>query len=690
MSVDSQRDRLEAYVRDGYRLVGSVSVAIPLSRTKVRVLVEERAPIPDTIRFLLDFVDRGVNEVPGLSGFMGLNKSLVEAAVSTAYAMGYVIPEPGESLALTNQGARALHETQQLNVEQTEVEVAVDRLTGKAVPWDSIPYAAKQEPRWIRADPGLFEIPHPSRPPTLEDLDHSSGATSAIDAILKGRTPSPRRIETLAIEPPVRRFFRVDAYALQVVPLGGGDSQWDFLVGGVLSEPHAQGFLRLQKHRKRTILPKIEPHPLERFAYGLADDEIQETDRQDWKYVKAEAELEQRTQELADRITTAPRDTDLSQVKERLSRATQDLEIAREHPSNGTIQVLHVHDHRPFLLSGINEARYRVLIISPWIRGAAFDSEVEEAISQALERGVYVAIRYGYGQEGVAKRILKRLERLAERFPNFDYEDLGNLHTKLFAVDDRFVTAGSFNWLSFRGDPERTYREEKTYIVKLGWATDKEFADYLQHDVFLRTRPPGSPVEPAELDPPTNAVLFVEGWTDQQYMQIAAAAAGQENLLDGIEIRFPTSGNISGAKGAAREAIVFEAVHPGHPMIALFDSDDIGRACAKDVKRISKSGRRIVFTYGDIFEPHRDGAEAEHLFPNQLMHRFVLESGGEKVYDVARKDRDGTLIYELSADAKQPFVEWLKVNVSKSDVELWLKLVGEIRRRMKLDRVLEQ
>jgi hypothetical protein len=32
--------------------------------------------------------------------------------------------------------------------------------------------------------------------------------------------------------------------------------------------------------------------------------------------------------------------------------------------------------------------------------------------------------------------------------------------------DDRFCVASSFNWLSFRGDPKRSFREELGFLVR--------------------------------------------------------------------------------------------------------------------------------------------------------------------------------------------------------------------------------
>ena len=37
---------------------------------------------------------------------------------------------------------------------------------------------------------------------------------------------------------------------------------------------------------------------------------------------------------------------------------------------------------------------------------------------------------------------------------------LGDTHAKILIKDDDWLVITSFNWLSFRGDPKRTFREE--------------------------------------------------------------------------------------------------------------------------------------------------------------------------------------------------------------------------------------
>lgn len=52
-----------------------------------------------------------------------------------------------------------------------------------------------------------------------------------------------------------------------------------------------------------------------------------------------------------------------------------------------------------------------------------------------------------------------------------------NTHAKILIYDGVWVNT-SFNWLSFRGDSDRTYRMEEGTLVAIPARVDKEYARY--------------------------------------------------------------------------------------------------------------------------------------------------------------------------------------------------------------------
>ena len=67
------------------------------------------------------------------------------------------------------------------------------------------------------------------------------------------------------------------------------------------------------------------------------------------------------------------------------------------------------------------------------------------------------------------------LEKLADRHPSFVMRRLGDTHAKVLIKDDEFFVISSFNWLSFKGDPNRTFREEWGALVAIPERVDDLF-----------------------------------------------------------------------------------------------------------------------------------------------------------------------------------------------------------------------
>jgi hypothetical protein len=90
-----------------------------------------------------------------------------------------------------------------------------------------------------------------------------------------------------------------------------------------------------------------------------------------------------------------------------------------------------------------------------------------------------VRIHIGYGidsyADGSHADAINRLHLVANEFQNVTVACLGNTHAKTLIWDDNFVST-SFNWLSFRGDKDRTYRQETGLLIRgKNGATDQQW-----------------------------------------------------------------------------------------------------------------------------------------------------------------------------------------------------------------------
>jgi hypothetical protein len=140
---------------------------------------------------------------------------------------------------------------------------------------------------------------------------------------------------------------------------------------------------------------------------------------------------------------------------------------------------LTVFEHRPFLFKALEEVRERLLIRSPWINSGA-DIDFASSLERALRRGIKATIIYGYEDDASTNpQALRRLQNLAFRFPKFEILHHENTHTKMLIWDDNLINT-SFNWLSFRGDKSRAYRDERGTLLLNSPEVDTWYAQELQ------------------------------------------------------------------------------------------------------------------------------------------------------------------------------------------------------------------
>lgn len=129
----------------------------------------------------------------------------------------------------------------------------------------------------------------------------------------------------------------------------------------------------------------------------------------------------------------------------------------------------------------LQSAAERLLIISPWVRRAVVTTDFLSKIEQRLRAGATVTIAHGYGEDdsGSDADALRRLTNLADRYDKFTFVRVKNTHAKILIFDQNWVST-SFNWLSFKGDPERTYRMEEGTLVAIPSRVDSEYSRYLE------------------------------------------------------------------------------------------------------------------------------------------------------------------------------------------------------------------
>jgi phosphatidylserine/phosphatidylglycerophosphate/cardiolipin synthase-like enzyme len=155
------------------------------------------------------------------------------------------------------------------------------------------------------------------------------------------------------------------------------------------------------------------------------------------------------------------------------------------------IKWLEMHEHRPLLERSLQLTQNRLMIISPWIRASAVNTWFLEQFETLLKKGIKVYIGYGLGEKDEKQykddlQAEQELRKLSKKYPqNFTFQWLGDTHAKILISDTKFAVTTSFNWLSFRGEKNREFRDERGTLV-----ADSQKVDELFHSLLSRFKNP--------------------------------------------------------------------------------------------------------------------------------------------------------------------------------------------------------
>jgi hypothetical protein len=165
-------------------------------------------------------------------------------------------------------------------------------------------------------------------------------------------------------------------------------------------------------------------------------------------------------------------------IDQPLDALRHDLQAVEAEQAAMPLRPISTFEHRVLLEEALDGARHRLLLIAPWVRSSVVDQRFLDSLKHLCTSGVAVHIGYGIRKndaDGHDRKAVAALEQLARRFSNLVLRDLGDTHAKILIWDDRMVVT-SFNWLSFRGDRRRAYRQEAGVLIGEQSYVDQEYA----------------------------------------------------------------------------------------------------------------------------------------------------------------------------------------------------------------------
>ena len=476
MNAEEVARRFE-FARPGFSLVGYEEIALPVYRLRVRALLMERRKLDTIQEFLMRALRSGVTRTADMEAFYGLPNSVVRSTFSEMVRaenvhIGAAAGSIAHEWALTPKGDLTLDAAETTMPEEGVFEFDYDGLLRSAGPVDR--YLAS--PRQTRDD-GMVEVPAiPNRAPELEELSFSDVAQAMRATFSSGRK---RDLLSIASIEKRSRFFR-RGVALVYRGAVAETVQVAIAVNDVLSEEYEKAFAASKLASKLGM----DAAPVEvrlEGELGVPVSAAQESERMRRETSAADASVHAARQNV-NRAET-------QQARQKAERELQKAEAAAEdvgrRQAEAEVRFLKVFEHPPLLAQALVESTERLLIISPWLNPVVVNREFLERLDRLLGKGVTVYIGYGIAQEnerrnkGADASAEVALQKLANRHQQLVLRRLGDTHAKVLAWDRACVCVSSFNWLSFKGDRLRGYRDEQGVAVTTPAKVDQKFAEVL-------------------------------------------------------------------------------------------------------------------------------------------------------------------------------------------------------------------
>ncbi|MCX4723836.1 hypothetical protein [Streptomyces sp. NBC_01306] len=427
--------------RPGLNLVAVADAALPVTQLNVDVLAQERKAIPLLDEFVIRLVSNGVRDPEEIANILGLDLKLAESAIVEQLAADNLARAAGQKtrVELTPQGRLMAVELEAVRPVHRLLPVTFDRLT-----WGVASYRPEfLVPKKEAEEAGLVVLPA-IRSQRIVPADVT---VASLNRLISDGAENRRNLEVLAVEkmaPKKHRYLPVKLLVFSDDPRT--EIQLGVVVDGQLSAPH-----------ERALLSSGGPSALNITVGEPASRPLLPAD--------LEAIRTRQQRPSSDNSTSPPVDS-----------------LAKQKESSIEVRDVSVHEHPDFLRESLAGSKQRLLIVAPWIKNSIVDTTFISSLERLLRRGVKIHIAYGIGEDDrdSHERAISRLRNLGGRYKeSFTFIRLKNSHAKILISDDIWINT-SFNWLSFKGDPNRTYRMEEGILVRGSKRVNEAYEKYLR------------------------------------------------------------------------------------------------------------------------------------------------------------------------------------------------------------------
>ncbi len=440
--------------------------------------------------FILKFISSGIDDVSDICNFLGVNKSAVNNAVAVLQKNSLIAVDIFYSkLKLTDKGEKALKEAATIVPEDIEYVLYVDGLIGNVYLDTRKLYNVKELHNFeIRPINTTIEKP------TIATLIYDE-VKRAINSFKKNHAYERDKLEgdLQEISRIVKTYVEYKrVYVLVFLNNKSEDIEFQVYDGTTRNDDYSIALQRQYNNNTHVFdfdsVETTEEETDNSLISVLPQEIIESAKSFSYKDSTLEREISNLTTQL-DAMKDNSDDTE--EQKESATDRICFLEKKIDEMKNerkGADRILSTYDHRPLLLEALDHAQNMVVIVSPWIKSGGLNYEILGRIERVLQRKAQVVIGYGISEKEDSDRwILQRLSDIKNKQygKNLHLVKLSNTHEKVLIKDNEYMVITSFNWLSFKGDPKKGFRQETGYYTESKEAI-KQMKENLSNRMSIR------------------------------------------------------------------------------------------------------------------------------------------------------------------------------------------------------------
>ncbi len=453
VTYDSEIAKKYASHRPGLHLLDCIPAALPLYWVDATALILDEKEIPPIDEYVLRLINQGTVDLKEISTFLGLSESIVKESLNRLYKDDLLdLPVVGNQriLTLTMKGEVVLTKLVSVTPTKRDIWFAFDRIQWKPVALPSGYLLGRKD---VDND-GLLRIrPKLSRKPSLEEIEPDQ-VESAIEVSMRSVLTKPNILVLKEIGKAFQKFL--PCHLLIYGSDDGNQQGIEIVVDGRLEEDISKSLDELGglKHLKFDFDTSAENDSEEMEIFDEIVPQVSEP------ILSIEEVRRLRTKQTEIDVSD-----DASFILDTIEIDTDPEEIVLA--KNRAIETF---EHPEFFEKALNESKDRLLIMSAFIGPSVVNKNFAKKLRSAANRGVEIFIGYGMKQnsnypKGHDEGCVRVLKNLSEGNANITVVDLKSSHAKVLIWDHNCITT-SFNFLSFKGDKNRTYRLEVGTLVQ--------------------------------------------------------------------------------------------------------------------------------------------------------------------------------------------------------------------------------